>query len=338
MSHEPVPHGSSDPGSSADDRLASVLAKAQFFVTGLILVVVATLAYIAGMQSAKGGGHGGESTRKAAPAKVDVSSLLKPTPELLAKGKTVFQINCASCHGALGKGDGPAAMALNPRPRNFTEGYWRYGSGLARVVRTITEGSPGTGMASFAMLPLEDRIAAAHYVRSFATNPGEDKPEDLAWLVPAGQPQGGDTTAAESTGVAAGTAPSGPSIPIEKAMAALAEAEPPVGTAASTAEGGPGAELYAQRCASCHGASGQGGVRVRMLGSAPYAYVVTRSLGAARGDWAANYPAFERLVVSGIPGFIMPANGDLSREELRDLYAYTQRLRARQEPASRAGS
>jgi mono/diheme cytochrome c family protein len=339
MSQEPVPHGSPDPSSSADDRLASILAKAQFFVTGLILVVVATLAYVAGMQSAKGRGHGGESTPKAAPAKVNVSSLLAPTPELLAKGKTIFSINCASCHGATGQGDGPAAVALNPKPRNFTEGYWRYGSGLARVVRTITEGSPGTGMASFSILPLEDRIAAAHYVRSFSTNAGEDKPEDLAWLVPAGQSQdGGGGTAADSTGVAGGAAPSGPSISIEKAMAALAEAGPPVGTAASAAEPGPGAELYALRCASCHGASGQGGVRVRMLGSAPYAYVVTRSLGAGRGEWTTSYAAFERLVVSGIPGFVMPANGDLSREELRDLYVYTQKLRARQEPASRTGS
>ena len=338
MSHDPTPHGPHSPGSSGDDGLASALAKAQFFVTGLVLVVVATLAYMAGMQSAKGGGHGGESTRKAAPANVDVSSLLKPTPELLAKGKTVFQINCASCHGNTGHGDGPAAAALNPKPRNFTEGYWKYGGGLARVVRTATEGSPGTAMASFAMLPLEDRIAAAHYVRSLSPKVEEDKPEDLAWLIPAGQPQGGGGAEASSTGVAAGaTPPPGRVIPIEKAMAALAEVAPPVG-AAGAPEPGPGAELYARRCASCHGAAGEGGVRVRMLGSAPYAYVVTRSLGAPRGDWATDAAAFERLVVSGIPGFVMPASGDLSREQLRDLYAYTQRLRARLEPAARAGS
>lgn len=333
MSHEPVPHGTSEPGGSADERFGSVLAKAQFFVTGLILAVVATLAYVAGMQSAKGGGHGGESAHPA-PAKVDVSALLKPTPEILAKGKSVFQINCASCHGATGHGDGPASAALNPKPRNFTEGYWKYGGGLARVVRTISEGSPGTAMASFSVLPLEDRVVAAHYVRSLSPKPEEDKPEDLAWLMPAGQQGGG----AESTGVAAGSAPPGPVIPIEKAMAALAEAEPQAGSASPAAEPGPGAELYAGRCASCHGAAGQGGVRVRMIGSAPYAYVVTRSFGASRGDWTTSSAAFERLVLSGIPGFVMPANGDLSRDELRDLYIVTQKLRARQEVAARAGS
>ena len=337
MSHEPAPHGAPDPGSSPNDPLASALAKAQFYVTGLVLVVVATLAYLAGMQSAKGGGHGTGEGRTTPAAKVDVSSLLKPTPELLAHGKTVYQINCASCHGTAGHGDGPAATALNPKPRNFTEGYWKFGGGLARVVRTITEGSPGTAMASFMMLPLEDRIAVAHHERSLSPKLEEDKPEDLAWLMPAGQPKGGGGAEASSTGVAAGATPAGPAIPIEKAIAALAEAEPPVG-AAVTPEPGPGADLYAQRCESCHGAAGQGGVRVRMLGSAPYAYVVSRSLGASRGDWTANYAAFERLVISGIPGFVMPANGDLSRDDVRDLYAYTQKLRARLELAARAGS
>lgn len=335
MSHEPTPHGSPGSGPSADDRLASTLARAQFFVTGLILAVVATLAYVAGMHSAKGG-HG-ESGTSTAPAVVDVSALLKPTPDLLAKGKNVYGINCASCHGTTGRGDGPASAALNPKPRDFTSGYWKYGGGLARVVRTDSEGSPGTAMASFSILPLEDRVAVAHYIRSLSPKPEEDKPADLAWLVPPGQPKGGGG-GAESTGLAAGSAPTGPVIPIEKAMAALAEAEPPIGSAAAAPEPGPGADLFAQRCASCHGASGQGGVRVRMLGSAPYAYVETRSLGAARGEWTTSSAAFERLVLSGIPGFVMPANGDLSRDELRDLYVYTQKLRARQELAARAGS
>jgi len=28
---------------------------------------------------------------------------------------------CASCHGATGKSDGPAAVALNPKPKDFTD-------------------------------------------------------------------------------------------------------------------------------------------------------------------------------------------------------------------------
>ena len=38
----------------------------------------------------------------------------------LARGKQLFQVNCASCHGAGGKGDGPAGVALNPKPVDLT--------------------------------------------------------------------------------------------------------------------------------------------------------------------------------------------------------------------------
>ena len=37
-------------------------------------------------------------------------------------GKTNFDTLCATCHGPAGKGDGPAGAALNPPPRDFTEG------------------------------------------------------------------------------------------------------------------------------------------------------------------------------------------------------------------------
>jgi hypothetical protein len=79
-----------------------------------------------------------------------------------------------------------------------------------------------------------------------------------------------------------------------------------------------------------------------MLGSAPYAYVATRSLGASPAPWASDFGAFERLVVRGIPGYAMPGNGDLSRAEISDLHAHVLKLRALQStptaPPPRAGS
>lgn len=38
----------------------------------------------------------------------------------IARGKQLFQTHCASCHGAAGKGDGPAGAALNPKPVDLT--------------------------------------------------------------------------------------------------------------------------------------------------------------------------------------------------------------------------
>jgi mono/diheme cytochrome c family protein len=41
------------------------------------------------------------------------------TPESLQRGAALFQQHCASCHGAQGAGDGPAAAALEPKPANL---------------------------------------------------------------------------------------------------------------------------------------------------------------------------------------------------------------------------
>lgn len=43
-----------------------------------------------------------------------------------AAGKTLFEANCASCHGTSGKGDGPVGAALNPPPRDFTVGDFKF--------------------------------------------------------------------------------------------------------------------------------------------------------------------------------------------------------------------
>jgi mono/diheme cytochrome c family protein len=319
-----------------EEQVGAGIAIAQFVVTGVLLGLVATLAYLAGMRSA-GKEGGGEATATAGhAASVDVATLLKSTPELIAKGKSLYAVNCASCHGPQGFGDGPAAVALNPKPRNYHEGYWKYGGGVARIVQTISTGSPGTAMAAFTNIPLEDRFAIAHFERSLAPKQEEDKPEDLAWLGPIGGAPGAPGGA--PGGPAGGAQKPSPTIPIELALELMYEPNPPAGGAAAPASAeGPGAVIYAQRCASCHGGSGEGGVRVRMLGSSPYVYVTTAKLSAGRGGWSGDPARFEKMVLEGIPGYLMPGNGDLSREDLRELYQFTTTLRSSQSGTTNPG-
>ncbi|HKH84022.1 MAG TPA: cytochrome c/FTR1 family iron permease [Gemmatimonadales bacterium] len=82
----------------------------------------------------------------------------------LARGAQVYQANCASCHGASGKGDGPAARGLDPQPTNLADASTLKDQSPLDYYRRITIGVVGTAMPSFELrLPAEDRWAAALY-------------------------------------------------------------------------------------------------------------------------------------------------------------------------------
>jgi mono/diheme cytochrome c family protein len=101
---------------------------------------------------------------------VDPKTLIDPSTELVALGKTLFEKNCIQCHGVLGHGDGPAAATMNPKPRNFaaSEG-WVNGPDMPGIFKTVSEGIKGTSMSAFDYLTKKDRMALVHYVQSLAT-------------------------------------------------------------------------------------------------------------------------------------------------------------------------
>jgi mono/diheme cytochrome c family protein len=88
----------------------------------------------------------------------------KKTPELVAKGKTSYDMNCASCHGDRGLGDGVAGAALEPKPRNLVSGKFAKGASPAQVFTTIEKGIDGTTMIPFGHLSEEERWALTYYV------------------------------------------------------------------------------------------------------------------------------------------------------------------------------
>ena len=46
------------------------------------------------------------------------------TADAIAKGRAIYSNSCSACHGSSGKGDGPAATSLNPKPRDHTNGAY----------------------------------------------------------------------------------------------------------------------------------------------------------------------------------------------------------------------
>ena len=59
---------------------------------------------------------------------------------------------CASCHGSSGKADGSAGLALNPRPRNFTDKAWQDKTTDERILTVVKNGGASVGLSS-AMAP-----------------------------------------------------------------------------------------------------------------------------------------------------------------------------------------
>lgn len=91
--------------------------------------------------------------------------------EHLAHGADVYRLRCATCHGATGFGDGPAAKVLYPLPRDYSKGIFKFvsvvdGAKPLRddLLRTIRRGARGTSMPAFGLLPQEDLEAVVDYV------------------------------------------------------------------------------------------------------------------------------------------------------------------------------
>ena len=80
----------------------------------------------------------------------------------VGRGAQLYAQNCTACHGVGGGGDGPAAIALRPRPYDFRH----LQPDSAEIDRVLRQGAIGTAMPAFPGLSEPDRQALAAYVRS----------------------------------------------------------------------------------------------------------------------------------------------------------------------------
>ncbi|MBT4519424.1 MAG: c-type cytochrome [Halieaceae bacterium] len=109
----------------------------------------------------------------------------KPMPEetdaLREEGRQIYIKRCSFCHGLMGDGNGPAADYMDPRPRDFTLGTFKFRTTQSGelptngdLYRTVSRGLSGTGMQAFDSdlikngLTEDQRWAVIAYIKTFA--------------------------------------------------------------------------------------------------------------------------------------------------------------------------
>ena len=111
----------------------------------------------------------------------------------------LFRLHCAHCHGITGGGDGPTAPFLNPYPRDYRQGVFKYKStfGAAKsthddLKRVLVKGVPGTSMPSFKLLPDNEIEALVEYVRYLSVR-GETEIKLIEYVAAEGEMPGAIT-------------------------------------------------------------------------------------------------------------------------------------------------
>ena len=75
-----------------------------------------------------------------------------------AAAASLYNRSCTSCHGALGKGDGPAAKHLSPAPPNFTKSDTLHLASPFRFYNIVKDGIQGTAMPAFGKVFSDQQI------------------------------------------------------------------------------------------------------------------------------------------------------------------------------------
>jgi mono/diheme cytochrome c family protein len=87
----------------------------------------------------------------------------------------LYREHCAHCHGITGDGAGPTAAFLNPYPRDYRKGQFKFKSTPVGekpthddLKKIVLDGIPGTAMPSFKLLPDLEVEALIDYVKYLA--------------------------------------------------------------------------------------------------------------------------------------------------------------------------
>lgn len=121
-----------------------------------------------------------EKYKLTAPDQMDESKVTRLTEAAdLAKGKSIYDTNCAACHRADGGGQ------IGP---NLADEHWIFGGSIKNLFHTITNGGrDGKGMVAWntTLKPTEIQQVASYILTLQGSNPKEGKaPEGDLWTDP----------------------------------------------------------------------------------------------------------------------------------------------------------
>jgi mono/diheme cytochrome c family protein len=104
----------------------------------------------------------------------DAAKKLVLDEDTLARGTSLYRVHCLHCHGLNGNGRGPTAPWVNPHPRDYRSGMFKFTSSgqtdkerkprREDLLRTLRNGIEGTSMPTFGLLPQEQLDALVSYV------------------------------------------------------------------------------------------------------------------------------------------------------------------------------
>lgn len=252
-------------------------------------------------------------------------------PAAVSVGEKVYTQNCAVCHGDKGNTAFWAQNGLNPPPRDFTAPESLSTLTRSRMLDSVTNGRPGTGMMPFKSRLTGDEIdAVVGYIRFtfMGVDPGEDsgsaplaqvKPvaESVESMPPMAGIPGVDaplSSARPATADANVQAPvdSLPGAPSGHSMEADMSLPVPNGLKGDLAWG---RTFYMSNCFVCHGVTGQG--------DGPRAYFNIprpRNFTSEAARQVLNRPRIFDSITNGRVATVMPAwNKVLTEQQIAGL-------------------
>jgi mono/diheme cytochrome c family protein len=106
----------------------------------------------------------------------------------LEKGSKLFRRHCLHCHGMSGDGRGPTAPWVNPHPRDYRLGKFKFVSTTNKkptrddLLRILRNGVEGTSMPSFALLTQDEQNQLVSYVMHLSLR-GKAEVDAMSFLI-----------------------------------------------------------------------------------------------------------------------------------------------------------